>query len=374
MSNNILHIISFNIPYPPNYGGVIDVFYKIKALKESGYEIILHTFLYDREPDEKLNQLCKQVYYYERKTGLLSFLHYLPYIVYSRRSSELIENLSKDSYPVIFEGLHTCYYLNSKNLSSRNRIVRTHNIEHQYYYQLYKAERNIFKKLFFLTEAMKLRLYQNILKNATSLAAISNDDYSYFKTINNNTFHLHPFHSNSEISARTGKGKYYIYHANLEVPENHKAIVFLINEVFTSPDYKLIIAGKNPKNELKALISGKSNILLTENPSESEMQNLIFDAHAIVLFTYQSTGIKLKLLESLFKGRFCIVNDNIVKGTELEKVCIVANTSADLKSQIKEIDKLTFSKDMKTQRRQLIENYLPKNNIIALIRKLNRGI
>ncbi len=69
-----------------------------------------------------------------------------------------------------------------------------------------------------------------------------------------------------------------------------------------------------------------------------------------------------------------IVNDNIVKGTELEKVCIVANTSADLKSQIKEIDKLTFSKDMKTQRRQLIENYLPKNNIIALIRKLNRGI
>ena len=29
-----IHIITFDIPYPANYGGVIDVFYKIKALKE----------------------------------------------------------------------------------------------------------------------------------------------------------------------------------------------------------------------------------------------------------------------------------------------------------------------------------------------------
>ena len=27
-----VHIVSFDVPYPPNYGGVIDVFYKIKTL------------------------------------------------------------------------------------------------------------------------------------------------------------------------------------------------------------------------------------------------------------------------------------------------------------------------------------------------------
>ncbi len=32
MPDKYLHIISFDIPYPPNYGGVIDVFYKLKAL------------------------------------------------------------------------------------------------------------------------------------------------------------------------------------------------------------------------------------------------------------------------------------------------------------------------------------------------------
>ena len=41
-----VNIVSFNIPYPPNYGGVIDVFYKIKALSKEGYEVYLHTFIY----------------------------------------------------------------------------------------------------------------------------------------------------------------------------------------------------------------------------------------------------------------------------------------------------------------------------------------
>ena len=31
-----VNIVSFNIPYPPNYGGVIDVFFKIKALSKAG--------------------------------------------------------------------------------------------------------------------------------------------------------------------------------------------------------------------------------------------------------------------------------------------------------------------------------------------------
>ncbi len=30
-----LHIISFDVPAPPDYGGVIDVYYKAKALAES---------------------------------------------------------------------------------------------------------------------------------------------------------------------------------------------------------------------------------------------------------------------------------------------------------------------------------------------------
>ena len=36
------------MPYPPNYGGVIDVFYKIKSLHAIGIKIILHCFKYGK--------------------------------------------------------------------------------------------------------------------------------------------------------------------------------------------------------------------------------------------------------------------------------------------------------------------------------------
>ena len=52
-----LHIVSFDIPYPANYGGVIVIFNQIKALHAAGVKVILHCFQYGaRGPQEALNQ------------------------------------------------------------------------------------------------------------------------------------------------------------------------------------------------------------------------------------------------------------------------------------------------------------------------------
>ena len=73
MFNNKLHIVSFDVPFPPNYGGIIDVFYKIKALSELGVEIYLHAFEYKTGKSEELEKICKKVYYYPRKTSYNKF-------------------------------------------------------------------------------------------------------------------------------------------------------------------------------------------------------------------------------------------------------------------------------------------------------------
>ena len=51
-----IHIISFDVPLPANYGGVIDVFYKIKALHKAGIKIKLHCFYYGREKNVELEK------------------------------------------------------------------------------------------------------------------------------------------------------------------------------------------------------------------------------------------------------------------------------------------------------------------------------
>lgn len=86
---NKLHIVSFDIPYPADYGGVIDVFFKIKALYEAGVKIHLHCFEYHRPPAPELDQYCEKVSYYPRKISSRLLFHKLPYIVISRQSDEL---------------------------------------------------------------------------------------------------------------------------------------------------------------------------------------------------------------------------------------------------------------------------------------------
>ena len=67
MNSKHLHIISFDVPYPTNYGGVIDVYYKMKALHQQGIKIHLHCFEYGRAEAKILEDICEKVYYYKRK-------------------------------------------------------------------------------------------------------------------------------------------------------------------------------------------------------------------------------------------------------------------------------------------------------------------
>ena len=80
-SGKHLHIVSFNVPYPPDYGGVIDVFYKIKSLHDLGIKIYLHCFPYGREESEELNKICEKVYYYPRRKFYQAIYSNVPYIV-----------------------------------------------------------------------------------------------------------------------------------------------------------------------------------------------------------------------------------------------------------------------------------------------------
>jgi hypothetical protein len=53
--------------------------------------------------------------------------------------------------------------------------------------------------------------------------------------------------------------------------------------------------------------------------------------------------MKLKLLNALFKGRFCVVNDFMVKNTGLEDLCLVGETAEDFKKILGEVFQQKFS-------------------------------
>jgi len=376
MSEVHLHIISFDIPYPPNYGGVIDVYYKLKALHAAGVKIHLHCFEYHRKPAPELNEYCYEVHYYPRHTGILSALNWKPYIIYSRRSKKLLKNLCLDNHPILFEGLHSCYYLSNKLLEDRFKIYRESNIEHQYYYHLFKAERRLFNKLFFFFSGLKLRAFQGKLSNANLILTVSKEDNTYlaskFKRVR--VEYLPSFHRDDEIHIIPGNGDYILYQGNLSVVENSKAAEFLITKVFAGSGIRLVIAGLNPPDNLIRIAKKHGNVTLISNPSEDKMVDLIKSAHINVLVTFQPTGLKLKILNALFNGRFCLVNQEMLTGTELASICEIANNPETIREKAEELMQRSFTKEMVFKRKDLLmkwhsnkENCNTLMNLLSLL-------
>jgi hypothetical protein len=371
MSDKSLHIIAFDIPYPPNYGGVIDVWYKLKFLHRKGVKIILHCFEYPgREQSDKLNDYCEKVYYYPRLLGLRSVFSFKPYIVTSRRSGDLITNLMKDNHPILFEGLHSCYYINDKRLKGRFLIYRESNIEHHYYYSLFKVDKKIINKLYFLFASIKLRMYQRVLRHASLMLAVSQNDAEYLQKRfpANKVVYLPSFHANENIESLTGSGDYALYNGNIEVPENAHSVFYLINEVFNDTDIPLVIAGMKPPEHIIKLASGKRNIKIIANPGDKEMFDIIRNAHVNILVTFQATGLKLKLLNTLYNGRFCLVNDKMLNGTGLDDLCITANTAFEQKENLKELFTKKFEEESITRRHEVLnDRYSNEKNAEKLI-------
>jgi hypothetical protein len=363
-----LHIISFDVPYPANYGGVIDVYYKLKSLHAEGIKVHLHCFEYGRAEARTLESVCEKVYYYKRNMSKQLLFNSLPFVVATRSSDKLIENLLRDKHPVLFEGLHSCFHLADERLSDRIKIVRTHNIEHDYYKNLEKVERSYFRKMYFRREAKKLEKFEKILDKATHVAAISLADAEQLSKRYKNVHHITAFHSNEEVKIKEGKGTFCLYHGNLEVGENNEAALYLVNEIFSRIKIPLIIAGKKPSQELVNGTSKYRNISIKANINTLEIDELIINAQINILPTFQATGIKLKLLAALFNGRYCIVNSPMVLNTGLEELCSIKDTSAEMVEEIKKLFDSSFDMQEKKKRENvLLESFSNKKNVKKLL-------
>lgn len=330
-----LHIVSFSIPYPANYGGVIDVFYKIKALFEAGVEIYLHCFQYDRKEAAELEKYCAKVFYYPRKMKGAHLLSFLPFIVSSRKSEKLIENLLEVKASVLYEGLHTCASINDPRLKNYQKIIRSHNIEHEYYENLAAVERKSMKRLYFKSEAKKLRRFEKVaMKAATTILGISKKDCDYLEENYGKTHFVSAFHAFKEVDIPNETKPFAFYHGNLAVGENNQAALFLVNEVFSKTKRKLIIAGNSPSLLLKTTCDEMDHVELLSDESSEEIDALLHSATVNVLPTFQATGIKLKLLAALYRGNHCLVNPEMVQGTGLEDLVIIAKSAEDFISNI----------------------------------------
>jgi hypothetical protein len=364
-----LHIVSLDVPWPADYGGVIDIFFKIKALHSAGIKIHLHCFTKGRPEAIELNKYCCSVYYYQRKKETAISLK-LPFIVSSRINNELLLNLKKDNHPVLLEGIHCTYYLHKNLLQNRKVILRLHNVEFEYYRHLAEYEKNLFRKIYFLYEKQLLKKYEKAVVVKAPGLAVSEQDAAAYKTLFNasNVYCLPVFIPYTLAVGKEGNGCFCLYHGNLSVSENEASVIWLLQHVFNDLSIPFVIAGKNPSKRLTELAHAHKQTCIVANPSDKEMQDMICKAQIHVLPSFNNTGIKLKLLNALFNGRHCLVNQQAVEGSGLEKVCHIANDDISFKKSLQQLYNQPFTEDEKQQRQGLLlHQYNNEKNVKRLI-------
>ncbi len=356
-----LHIVCLDTPWPADYGGAIDMMNRIMTMEKADVAIHLHYFSYnERGVPNELNQYCESIYVYKRKKKQNAFFSKLPYIVSSRINDELINNLQKDDYPVLLEGLHCTGILPHLNLKERKVVVRMHNEESTYYKELAEAEPSFFKKKYFLRESKLIKRYNHQLPNECVYACVSSEDIEQLKNDYKlkNVIAIPTFPAWQKVTSEEGLGSICLYHGNLSVSENEEAAIWLLKNVFSKINKPFVIAGKKPSARLQRIVHKYPNACLVANPTDNELNDLIRKAQINILpsFNNRSTGIKLKLLHALFEGRHCLVNEKMVQGTGLETTCHIAGNAEGFASVIMQLYNQPFTNEEILLRKRILES------------------
>lgn len=354
-----IHIVSFDVPWPADYGGVVDVFATIKLLHEAGVKIHLHCFEYGRGEQPELENFCVSVNYYPRLTGHKCVSVELPYIVASRSTPELRENLLKDDHPILLQGIHCTYLLHDERFKGRKIVVRLFNTEYLYYEQLCKSTSavSLFKKIYYHRESKLLKQYEQQTIDKALFLALSEQDVKHYREVfcATNIAYLPPLLPYSELNCNEGIGCFCLYHGNLSVPENEKAAFWLMEEVFDDLSVPFVLAGKNPSKKLERVAANQGHTCVVANPSEQELQDMIGKAQINVLPSFNCTGIKLKLLNALFNGRHCVVNDATVHSTGLKPACHIGSNAQAFKNIIIQLYHKPFAEEEIMLRKKLLD-------------------
>ncbi len=335
------------------------VFHRLRALNEAGARVVLHCFQYGgRKPQPELEAYCEAVYYYPRRRALWQQFSAEPFIVRTRKHPALLRRLLQDEGPILFEGLHTAGWIGHPALRSRRKVLLMHNIEWRYYAHLGRSAASWWQRLFFQVESWRLRrAEEHLVPFADVVVALSPVERDYFGCYPANAYYLPPFHPYNGVSSQPGRGAYALFHGKWSVPDNERAALWLLEGVFAHLEVPFVLAGMAPTHRLRSAAARLPHVSLIADPDDAQMDALIEQAQVHVLYSFQSAGVKMKLLNALFRGRHCVANEHVVAGTALHSLCTVANDADSVRRAVQVLMEEPFEESHIAQRRSLLETH-----------------
>ena len=153
---------------------------------------------------------------------------------------------------------------------------------------------------------------------------------------------------------------------------DNQRVALLLSEIAAQNNLQITIAGGGdiPENTLKTL-GNNPNITLVRNPSQTDMNQLMRDAHIQIVWSFQSSGVKLKTLNALFTAQHIVANRHALAGLNIALPCHRAETQEALAELLKTLMKQPFKEAELEVRRTMLGQYFDN---IANAEKLAKAV
>lgn len=369
-----LHIVAFDYPFPPSYGGLIDVYYKIIALDRAGLHIHLHAF-YEGEPPhvpDELKARLKTLYLYPRskKKQWYKMFYRLPFGVETRTDSRLLANLIEVEAPIFFEGLQTAYYAYHPALKNRAKYLRLHNLESNYYEGSAQSIPSLFKRWIYQLEAWKYKGMEEDFSLFDRVYTLSiSEGLTVVRRKGRATF-VPPFTGFDKVADLSQFGEGVIYYGDLRLPDNQRAALHLIDLMAPITETTFTILADECPEAIQVALAAYPHMQFKQVIGIAALKQEWAKAHVHLLWSFQQSGTKLKALNALFCGRHVVMNTHLVDDPALRGLGYIVNDTEQARKIVRDLLKIPYLQA--AHRAEILrKNYSDQDNAVRILNTMN---
>jgi polysaccharide biosynthesis protein PslH len=324
-----LLIVMPDFPFPPNYGGRVDMWSRIKLLNRMGLQVDLVASVKDVPSEQEAQEVRRCVCsltLVKREMGPMKLLSLEPFSVRSRYNLRNIP-LSNSYSAVILETEHVATILQNPTLRADKRILRVHNDEAHYYRELSGSSHELWRKAFYRMEGIKFRSYSSRAMQWCDLFWFASDferqEYCVRHPVSVPKASFVPLHvERSAMKRHKLSGNRVIFVGKLGFANNARGVEWYIDQMHPRladiNGYELMVAGNTEGESLDSLrrsIARHPNISLFENPTE--LQPYYEMASVFINPVFHGAGVKLKTIDAIRAGLPVVSTSIGIIGTPL---------------------------------------------------------
>ncbi|RZD17615.1 MAG: glycosyltransferase [Candidatus Acididesulfobacter diazotrophicus] len=351
-----LKILSINVGdiYPPNYGGAVAIYYRLKELRKKGHIV---SCLLPEPTEEKFKQELEidfdNIFYLKRKNKFISLLRYIPssssYISSKFKLSKYEINALSDFIfsikpdVIIYESAHCMgiykqlrYFISGLEAKE---VYFSSDIEYHLAWVFFKSLKwNEIRKIISYIDYVKLKknepkfinkfefifsisdVEKNIIEKINKKASIiwippiipdiSSGDFLKNQTIDDNYKSLNSFDFKILFAGHLGS------------PHNIVGIKWFFDKVLPLLRKKVnacfILAGKSPGNDVIKMAKDNTFVFLFQDVAS--MSPFMQIADIVIVPLFGENGIKIKLIEALKYSKKVVARPEALVGSGLQDI------------------------------------------------------